>query len=66
MYPTLALQAAAVGLALLITGSQLPARPAGEEPRHALRAPAPPEPARLRCRLYFGCAPAPTAAHNHD
>lgn len=62
MYPTVALQAAAVGLALLIAGSQPPARPAGDEPRHALRATAPAEPARLRCRLYFGCAPASTAS----
>jgi hypothetical protein len=62
MYPTLAFQAAALGLVLLISGSQAPTKQAGGEPRHALRAIAPVEPVQMRCRLYFGCAPLPIAS----
>lgn len=63
MYPILALQALAVGLALLVTASHSPIEieTARHEPQHTLRA-ASPEPARMHCRLYFGCAPPPAAS----
>jgi hypothetical protein len=61
MYPILTLLAAAVGLALFASASSPPVEAVHSEPQHSLRAPA--EPARLRCRLYFGCAPAPGASH---
>ncbi len=61
MYPTLALQAAAVGVALLLTASNPSAERARHEPQQAVHA-ASAEPARMHCRLYFGCAPAPIAS----
>jgi len=57
MYPILALQAAAVGLALLVTCPDRPVATVRNEPQHAVRAPAPSETSRMRCRLYFGCTP---------
>lgn len=59
MYPILALQAALVGLALLVSVPSPSVEAVQNEPQHALRPPAPAEPTRLRCRLYFGCAPVP-------
>jgi hypothetical protein len=61
MYPILTLQAAAVGLALLVSISDPPIEKVHGEPQHALRAPSTTEPVRLHCRVYFGCAPAPGA-----
>jgi len=54
---TFALQAAVLALALIITGPgatvEHPAPRATQ-----IRLPASEEPTQLRCRLYFGCAPA--------
>jgi len=52
---TLALQAAALAFALLMTGPTS-LQPAADRPR-LVRTAAPADPQRLHCRLYFGCAP---------
>lgn len=59
MYPMLALQAAAVGLALFVTSLDAPVVTVRDRPQHAVRTPAPSDAPRLRCRLYFGCTPVP-------
>lgn len=61
MYLIFTLQAAAVGLALLVSVSGPPIEIVHSEPQHALRVPSTTEPVRLRCRVYFGCTPAPGA-----
>ncbi len=50
---TLALQAAALAFALLMTGTSL--QPT--EQMRVIRTVAPSGPRHLHCRLYFGCAP---------
>ena len=62
MYPILVLQAAAVGLALLMTCPDRPAGTVRTEPQPVVRTPAPSETPRMRCRLYFGCTPAMVAS----
>lgn len=57
MYRVLVLQAAAVGLALLVSDPAQPVEAVRAEPQHAIRAPASTETPRMRCRLYFGCTP---------
>jgi hypothetical protein len=60
MYPTLALQAAALAFAVLMT---TPApRPTTEGTARVVRTAAPGEPQRLHCRFHFGCAPVQTDA----
>jgi hypothetical protein len=61
MHPILALQGVALVLALLMVGPATGVTPPDRPPK-ALIVSAPTEPARLRCRLYFGCAPAPRAS----
>jgi hypothetical protein len=56
MYPTLALQAAALAFALLMA-APASLQPAESMPSAVIRTAAPPDPQRLHCRLYFGCAP---------
>lgn len=58
MYPILALQAIAVGLALLASCPPRPAAPARTEPQPAVPMPASLGTPGMRCRLYFGCMPA--------
>ena len=66
MYLTLALQATAVGLGLLLTASNPAAERVRNEPQPVMR-PASAAPGRMHCRLYFGCAPTPIASpHNHE
>ena len=65
MYPILALQAAAMGLVLLVTNADRPVTPARTEPQPAVRAAAPLDSPRMRCRLYFGCTPATGATQAH-
>jgi hypothetical protein len=57
MYPILALQAAAMGLALFVSCPDRPVATVRAEPQPAVRTPAPSETPRMRCRLYFGCMP---------
>jgi hypothetical protein len=61
MNPTLALQAAALAVGLLMT-APASLQPAEGTFRPAVRAAAPEAPQRLRCRLYFGCAPVQKAS----
>jgi hypothetical protein len=61
MYPTLALQAAALAFALLLS-APASLQPADGTPRSVVQATAPADPHRLHCRLYFGCAPVQKAS----
>jgi hypothetical protein len=54
---TLALQAAALAFALVLTGPTS-LQPTEGMPTPVIRTVAPAEAQRLHCRLYFGCAPA--------
>ncbi len=56
MYPILALPAAALAFAVLMTAVP-PLRPAEGTPVPITRVAAPADTPRLHCRLYFGCAP---------
>lgn len=62
MYPIFTLQAAAIGVALLVSVSSPLVEAVHRDPQHVLRAPLSPEPVRLHCRLYFGCAPVQKAS----
>ena len=57
---TLALQAAALAFALVLTGPTY-LHPTEERSTPVIRTAAPAEAQRLHCRLYFGCAPAQKA-----
>jgi hypothetical protein len=57
---TLALQAAALAFALVLTGPTS-LQPTEEKSTPVIRTAAPAETQRLHCRLYFGCAPAQKA-----
>jgi hypothetical protein len=53
---TLALQAAALAFALLLSGPT--SQPTEDAPKPVVRTSMPADAQRLHCRLYFGCAPA--------
>jgi hypothetical protein len=61
MYPTLALQAAALALALLVS-APASLQPAAGSPGPVIETARSVESPRLHCRLYFGCAPVQKAS----